>query len=160
MYEARPCCHWSWHSWTAHRTWGCPRNSARRSVIASISRSSHSQTVSTPHPPDSSRSTFFASRVRFPRSFFIQKSRLDVGMVARLQPGCWCQKQPLTKTTFLREGNTKSGFPGKSVRCRRYLYPILCRARRTTISGIVPLDLTAAIIWLRLFGIFACPIND
>ena len=49
---------------------------------------------------------------------------------------CKCQKQPLTLMTFINRGNTRSGLPGKERTCRR----------RTTSSGVVSFDFTAAMM--------------
>ncbi len=53
-----------------------------------------------------------------------------------LQFWCECQKQPCTKIAARRRGNTMSGLPGKSVRCKRKRYPIACSALRTARSGL------------------------
>ena len=42
-----------------------------------------------------------------------------------------------------------SGVPGRSLRCSRYLYPMLCASRRTTISGQVFVLATDRMIALR-----------
>ena len=56
------------------------------------------------------------SRIRFPKSFFVQKSRLLAGVLECFrQP---CQKQPSTKTASRCSRNVKSGFP-RSDECRR-----------------------------------------
>src|SRR6266480_4530562 len=45
-----------------------------------------------------------------------------------------------------------SGLPGRSRRCRRYLYSRSLRARRTTSSGFVSRDLMRDIFQLRRFA--------
>ncbi len=57
-----------------------------------------------------------------------------------------CQKQPLTFMTFFRRANTRSGVPGRERTCRRYRYPREWTKRRTTNSGAVSFDFTAAMI--------------
>ena len=48
---------------------------------------------------------------------------------------CPCQKQPWTKSASLRAGKTRSGEPGRALRCSRYRRPIAWTTRRTFISG-------------------------
>jgi len=66
------------------------------------------------------------------------------------QFGCRCQKHPWTKITFRRDGKTMSGFPGRSDRCSRNLYPQRCSRVRRVRSGIVFLAFTCRISALRL----------
>lgn len=73
----------------------------------------HCQTVNTLQPIDRSCALFCLSRALFRASFGPQNSGLDFGGRPMRQP-CECQKQPLTKMAFLRDGNTMSGVPGKS----------------------------------------------
>jgi hypothetical protein len=68
------------------------------------------------------------------------------------QCGQLCQKQPWTKIATPLPGNARSGFPGSSFTCNRYLRPTRCIARRTTISGLVFLLRMLAIIRLRTSG--------
>lgn len=63
-----------------------------------------------------------------------------------------CQKQPLTKMTFRRDGKTMSGVPGKSRRCKRNRYPREWRTRRTATSGAVSLPRIRDINALLLSG--------
>ena len=63
-----------------------------------------------------------------------------------------CQKQPLTKMTFRRDGKTMSGVPGRSRRCKRNLYPREWRTRRTATSGAVSLPRMRDINALLLSG--------
>ena len=72
-------------------------------------------------------------------NFFSQNSILLFGVYAYLQSRCLCQKQPCTKITVRYLGNTISGFPGRSLRCSRNLYPELCTIERTFSSGLVSL---------------------
>ena len=65
---------------------------------------------------------------------------------------CACQKQPLTKMTFRRDGKTMSGVPGKSRRCKRNRYPREWRTRRTATSGAVSLPRIRDINALLLSG--------
>ena len=62
---------------------------------------------------------------------------------------CPCQKQPCTKTTLRREGNTMSGVPGRSRRWSLNRYPSRCRARRSASSGFVSLCPTFDIMYER-----------
>ena len=55
--------------------------------------------------------------------------------------------------TFLLGPNTRSGHPGRSRRCSRYRYPLLCNSRRTITSGHVSFCRTAAIIFERTSGL-------
>ncbi len=84
-----------------------------------MSRSSHSQTTIAFQPNYRRRWSLTASLSRLPRNLGPQNSCLDLGIRASAQPSCMCQKNPCTKTTLWRLGNTISGFPGSRETCRR-----------------------------------------
>ena len=130
----------------------CASNQAATESMDSGCLRSHSQTINTLHPATSSSLRFRSSRAIFPLILGPQYSRLVAGSTLRLQP-CPCQKQPCTKITHFREGNTMSGFPGKSFRCNRNRKPRACSCRRTNSSGFVSLERTAVIVLLRCFGV-------
>jgi hypothetical protein len=111
----------------------------------------HCQTVSTPHPKPRRARVFRASLRRFFCSFGSQNSGRDFGGWPIRHPWA-CQKQPFTKTTFRRDGNTMSGVPGKSRRCRENLYPRAWRSLRTINSGAVSFPPMRDINALRLSG--------
>jgi hypothetical protein len=67
---------------------------SRRFRRRSISFVSHSQITSTRQPALLNSSSAQASRSTFRFSLARQNSRLLCGIEARLQWGCWCQKQP------------------------------------------------------------------
>ncbi len=96
----------------------------------------HCQTVRTPHPSLRRALQSLESFCRFFSSFGPQKSSRDFGGRPILHP-CACQKHPFTKTTFRLDGNTISGVPGRSRRCKRNRYPIWCNRLRTINSGAV-----------------------
>lgn len=98
---------------------------------------SHSQTTITRQPIFSRAASFAASLSTLRRNFCAQYSERDFGMCATLHPWCWCQKHPCTKIATLREGNTRSGLPGRECRWSRYLNPALWSMRRTNHSGFV-----------------------
>ena len=77
---------------------------------------------------------------------------LDDGNLPSWQLLCWCQKQPCTKITLWCFLNTKSGFPGSLLSCRRYLYPRECTSLLTAISGLVFFERILLIILLRFSG--------
>ena len=80
---------------------------------------SHSHTVMTVHPDDSSSSVFLLSRSTFLSNFCCQKSALFFG-TGRLHLGHLCQKQPLTKIATLLPGYAMSGLPVAFFQLRRY----------------------------------------
>jgi len=98
-----------------------PRNSPIRVCNSSRFFVWHSQITRTSHPSSASRTRLRSSRSLFVSNFGPQKSSFDLGSLASLHPGsrCWCQKQPCTKITFMRDGKTKSGDPGSPSRCSR-----------------------------------------
>lgn len=89
------------------------------------------------HPNASSCFWTFSSLRTFASNFFNQKSLFDFGVALSLHPLCRCQKQPCTKIANCFEGNTRSGFPGKSFLYRRYRNPSLYRFLLTISSGVV-----------------------
>lgn len=101
----------------------------------SKSRVSHSQITSGSQPAVRNDSRTRLSRSVFLANFKRQKSAFDAGVVAWRQPGWRCQKQPWTRTTFRRDGKTRSGRPGRSRRWSRKRYPRRWARRRTIISG-------------------------
>lgn len=113
---------------------------------------SHCQTVSAVHPRSRSSASTFRSRCRFAENLLCQNSVLVLGTVARWHPSCPCQKQPWTKMTFRRDGNTMSGEPGSFRTCNMYRYPNAKVVRLTTSSGCV-LACRTLLIWrLRCSG--------
>lgn len=96
---------------------------------------SHSQIVMTRQPASASRSSFEASRVTFDANLAAQNSGRVAGVVAILQPGCRCQKQPWMKTAARYLGSTMSGRPGRLRTCTLNRSPVAWRYRRTSISG-------------------------
>lgn len=109
----------------------------------------HCQTVKTFHPRARSRRLSRASFLRLRSSFGNQKSSRDLGGRPIRHP-CACQKQPLMKMAFRRDGKTMSGVPGKSRRWRRNRYPSEWIRRRTSNSGAVSFPPMRAISALRL----------
>ncbi len=118
----------------------------------SMSFNWHSQITREHHPSELSSSICRPSLCRLVAIFVVQNSIFDFGIRPR-EHSCPCQKQPWTKITFLLRMNTRSGLPGKSARCNRYRYPILCTSRLTSISGFVSFDRTFAICTLRCSGV-------
>lgn len=116
----------------------------------SMSFSSHVHTIKTLQPASLKRDKFFLSRHIVLSSFLFQKSSLPAGRFERGHPSWPCQKQPCTKMIFLYFGRTISGFPGRSRRCNRNLYPILWSFDLTIRSGLVFFPFTADMIRLRL----------
>ena len=93
---------------------------AKRSLIGNRDgpRSVHSQTTSTLHPVAVRATNAFPSRSRLPSIFVRQNSGRVACILHSAQP-CPCQKHPRTKITARRPGKTKSGRPGRSLRCIR-----------------------------------------
>jgi hypothetical protein len=99
-------------------------------------RIEHSQTTITRHPALRSLEIAWRSRSAFRAIFSVQKSVRVDGILHNVQP--WlCQKHPCAKITARRAGNTKSGRPGRSRRCKRKRRPLACKPLRSTISGFV-----------------------
>ena len=96
---------------------------------------SHSQIIATSHPKVSSSAFTFLSRMTLASNFPSQNSMLDLGIDALLHPGCRCQKQPWMKMQRLNFRKTRSGVPGRSLRCSRYRSPKACANRLTRSSG-------------------------
>lgn len=101
----------------------------------SSSRVWHSHTTKGSQPASCSACRTRLSRSVFLANFERQKSTFEAGVVAYRQPGWRCQKHPWTRMTFRRDGNTRSGRPGKSRRWSRKRYPRRWARRRTAISG-------------------------
>lgn len=114
---------------------------------------SHSQITIARQPSSVSRSTFALSLATFWANLFDQNSTCVLGVVAFEQPGCLCQKHPCTKTATRYRGNTMSGLPAISLRCKRKRYPSQKRNRRTTISGPVSFLPTRDINQDRRWGV-------
>ena len=125
----------------------------------------HCQISITFHPNSARREYVILSRSTFPEILDSQNSRFVSGIVAYLQPGWPCQKQPLIKMAVLYFGRTMSGFPVKSLRCSRNRKLFANKKRRTKTSGLVSLlrmcdihlrrcsfDNTSAIIKQKLPG--------
>jgi len=74
-----------------------------------LSRSPHSQTMSTRQPAARRRAKSRSSLATFSRNFSRQNRVRDLGVYANLQPGCLCQKHPCTIITARHRGSTKSG---------------------------------------------------
>jgi hypothetical protein len=94
-----------------------------------------------------------ASRRLFPSILAFQYLTLLVGRWLPCLHRCPCQKQPCTKITAAYFGNTISGHPGKSLRCKRKRKPIRCSSERTNISGLVLILRTLAMTRLRSSGL-------
>lgn len=81
--------------------------------------------------------------------------RQNLGSLRILAAGIFpCQKSPSTKTATFREGNAKSGVPGKLLACLRYLKVFHSgRANANKVfSGPVFLDRMEAMMRLRWAG--------
>jgi hypothetical protein len=126
-----------------NQLWTIP--SARSRASSSTLRASHSQISATIQPIAWSASRAARSLSAFRSNLARQKSGRDAGIFPIGQPWWWCQKQPWTKIAIFRLGNTISGVPGKSRRCRRNRSPTACSALRTNISGLVFCPLNRAI---------------
>ena len=105
--------------------------------ILSLFFSSHSHIRRYRHPAFVNFFWLYLSLTRFPSNFEDQNFFRVFGMRANLHCGCRCQKHPCTNIAFFLERNTISGRPGKSLACKRYLYPIPWISRLTNISGLV-----------------------
>ena len=97
--------------------------------------SSHSHITSARQPRSASAARLRASRARFPAILATQKSRFCFGTREPCLQSCPCQKQPCTKTARLRPIQARSGRPGMSLRCRRWLGAMARAMRRTASSG-------------------------
>jgi hypothetical protein len=123
-----------------------------RDTRASRLRNSHSQTTKHFQRMPRSRLRLCSSRLLFPAILFFQYALRDFGIRPSLHL-CPCQKQPWTKINFFFKGKTRSGRLGRSARCSRYRYPKPKTSRRTSNSGLVPLDRTKLICLLRCAGV-------
>lgn len=108
-------------------------------IIISRLLVSHSQIVITRQPASTNSILTCWSRVTLVSNLPCQKSVRDLGVDAFEQPGCRCQKQPCTNIATRCFGKTRSGRPGRFLRCRRKRRPSAWAARRTRISGKVSL---------------------
>lgn len=106
----------------------------------------HSHTIASLHPSAIKARWFSSSLWTLRANFSAQKSSRVEGVVANLQPGCRCQKQPFTSIAARHLGRTMSGLPGNRPSCRRKRNPDAWRARRTSSSGLVFCPLMPAII--------------
>ena len=114
-------------------------------------RKAHSQTTCTRQPCFSRASMFFSSFLAFRSSFSRQNFPLLFGQLNMLH-SCLCQKHPLIMITARYLGNTRSGFPGRSLACSLYRKPLAWSAFRTTNSGLVFFPRIEDIIRLRVAG--------
>lgn len=114
-----------------------PNSRLSRTFKATKSFVSHSHTISTRQPSSCSWASFRASRATFPSNFGIQNSCRVLGVVAYLQPGWRCQKQPCTKIAVWCFDKTISGEPGRDFLWRRKRNPKECSSERTINSGFV-----------------------
>ncbi len=137
-------CNYAWSRQATYCTFSTYRSTVPRSKnwikvrrMAAVSFVSHCQITSVRHPCAPSSNRTRRSRSTFRSNFACQKSSRDLGCVAFLQPSCRCQKQPCTKIATFHRGNTRSGVPGKSVRCSLNLKPSEWATRRTLSSGTV-----------------------
>lgn len=128
------------------------RRSSRKRCLSNADGAlvSHSQTTSTLQPSSRSSPETRASRSTLATNLRCQNSLFDAGVVVKRQPGCRWKKQPWTKSTRPSLGNTRSGVPGRSRRCRRKRNPRRCAIRLTTSSGLVFVPRTARIMRLRV----------
>ena len=110
---------------------------------------SHSQMTMTRQPRARSASSLLRSRATFRENFCVQYATRDLGIWANRHPMCWCQKQPWTNTADRNLGKTRSGQPGRSLRCSRKRKPIRWAMRRTASSGAVSRPRIPAISSLR-----------
>jgi hypothetical protein len=78
---------------------------------------SHSQMTITRQPAARSCRFLRASRLVLASNFSRQNSTRVLGIVALPHKACLCQKHPCTKMTVLSLGSTRSGVPGRSLRC-------------------------------------------
>lgn len=120
------------------------RDAWMRSTQATGSRStwcSHIRT--THHPRRRSRRKFLASLRRVFSIFSRQKGVSEGLHKGNRHP---CQKSPSTKTAIFAPGKTRSGFPGRSPACLRYLSPRWCAILRMANSGAVSLPLIRDIV--------------
>ena len=97
---------------------GGPRKSSMRRGNE-LKVNSHSQIRRADQPSSDNRSRAAASRFLVASILLRQEEVLVAGLAANRQPSCPCQKQPCTKITFRRPGNTMSGVPGRSRTWRR-----------------------------------------
>ncbi len=110
----------------------------------------HSQTTNTSHPSFLRDRFTLASRALFLSNFLSQNARRVDGMDRPLRQLCRCQKQPWTKTTFIRPEKTRSGEPGRCLECSLNRYPRRCASLRTISSGAVSRLVIARMISDRL----------
>ncbi len=97
------------------------RNFANRLLTHSRRFSSHSQMIAVRQPKLFNSAIFAVSRRPFCMILLRQYSAFAFGIRAPRTQSCPCQKHPCTKITLRNFGNTRSGFPGRSLRCNRYL---------------------------------------
>jgi hypothetical protein len=96
---------------------------------------SHSHITHTSQPIFRRDEYASSSRSTLRRNLSNQNETFDFGILALGQSSCRCQKHPWTKRTRRCFGNTRSGFPGKSLRWSRNLSPRPCATLRTRSSG-------------------------
>jgi hypothetical protein len=122
---------------------------ARRASTSGL-RAWHSHTTKVRHPAFLSARSWRRSRATLSANLAFQKDALLIGVVAYLHPRCRCQKHPCTNTAARCRAKTISGLPERDRECRRNRSPAACRARRTTISGLVFFPPMPAIMRLRV----------
>lgn len=147
------------HEGSTYGSISAPAHSVSTSRLASLStavpgsrRSTHSHTTKTRQPAACRATLSRRSRRTLASNLSCQNSRRVVGVLAYLQPGCRCQKQPCTKIAAPYFGRIRSGRPGRFRGCRRKRKPIRCNPLRTSSSGLVCSRRTEAIILDRVSG--------
>jgi hypothetical protein len=129
------------------------RNADTRFVNCSTFNVSHSHITKTFQPRLRRRCKFLRSRRTTFASFGCQYVALLTTRFRFFRHECECQKHPRTSIIFFNLGNTKSGVPGRSRRCRRNLCPSPCAILRTSNSGAVCLLRIIHIRELRCCGV-------
>jgi hypothetical protein len=101
-------------------------------------RKAHSHTISTHHPPPRRCQRIDGRLIAHSvPSIFLRQKSAQVAGSWYIGQTCPCQKQPCTNITACLPGNTRSGLPGRSLRCNWKRKPRACRPRRSRISGFV-----------------------
>jgi hypothetical protein len=129
------------------------RNRASRFLTISGFFKSHSQMTPTIQPSLISSAELAASRERLRAIFRRQYLAFVFGSLAPRAQSWPCQKQPCTKIILRKRGKTRSGFPGRSLRCSLKRKPMRCAILRTAISGDVSTLFTALMVRLRCSGV-------
>lgn len=141
-------------NWPRKINWSFFRSSFRSFV-------SHSHITSVRHPRACRAACTSRSRSVFLVSFDSQKLARVLGVYAYWQPEWRCQKQPCTKRHRRNFGNTRSGDPGRSLRCNLKRSPMAWQIERTIISGFVSFPRIRPIMWERCSGeTISAPISN